>query len=282
MTQQEIEQYFKYHNENIKSLKIGFDYIRSQIKVLYHYKNSNSDYIYTLNDNDPDKIKLKRIEKSLSRILSGVQVSWAEECIKRLLYEKDLFTDNQRTYLIQQPALDQKWYATLRIVFCIAYELVPITDETCNTVRIDRERQNLGDELVDHYFELRDIITNHIVPNFSIRNKVQHGEWEYAFKPKFSEEFSQDLTDKINNENIVTTTSRFTLVNAIYQMIVDLGRFKSNSFALDSMLTPFEYFYAGYIKKIIFEVSKIQIPNLQLFINEIIEKEQRGLQFKAR
>lgn len=281
MTEQEIEQYFKYHNENIKSLKIGFDYIRSQIKVLYHRKNSNTDYIYTLNNNNPDKIRLRRIEKSLSRILSGVQVSWAEECIKRLLYEKGLFTDNQRTYLIEQPALDQKWYATLKVVFCIAYELVPPHDETCNTVRIERERRNLGDELVDHYLELRAIITDHLVPNFSIRNKVQHGEWEYAFMPKYSAEFSQDITDKITNENVVTTTSRFTLVNAIYQLIVDLGRFKSNRFALDSMLTPFEYFYVGYIKKINFEVSKIQSPNLQLFINEIVEKEQRGLQYKV-
>src|SRR5690606_7120476 len=128
------------------------------------------------------------------------------------------------------------------------------SDETCDTVRIERERRNLGDELVDYYLELRDIIADNLVPNFLIRNKVQHGEWEYAFKPRYSAEFSQDITDKINKENIVTTTSRYILVNAIYQMIVDLGRFRSNSFALDSMLTPFEYFYKDYIKKINFEV----------------------------
>lgn len=280
MTEQEIEQYFIYHNENIKLLKIGFDNVRSQIKTLYKSKDQNGEYIFSLEDNNPEKIKARKIEKALSRILSGIQVSWAEESIKRLLYEKNLFTEIQREYLIERPALDQRWYATLKIVFSIAYDLVPASDETCDTVRIERERRNLGDELVDHYLELRDIITDNLVPNFSIRNKVQHGEWEYAFKPKYSAEFSQEITDKINKENIVTTTSRYTLVNAIYQMIVDLGRFKSNSFALNSILTPFEYFYSNYIKKISFEVIKIDNPEIENFIIEIVDKEKRGQQYR--
>lgn len=282
MTEQEIEQYFIYHNENIKLLKIGFDNIRDQIKTLYKSQNKDGNYIYSLSDTDQEKIKIRKIEKALSRVLSGIQVSWAEESIKRLLYEKALFTDRQREYLLERPALDQRWYSTLKIVFSIAYDLVPTSDETCDTVTIERERRNLGDELVDHYLELKDIITYNLVPNFSIRNKVQHGEWEYAFKPKYSAEFSQDITDKINKENIVTTTSRYTLVNAIYQMIVDLGRFKSNSFAIDSMLTPFEYFYNDYIKKINFEVSKINTSNLDDFINDLVDREKRGQQYRTR
>lgn len=282
MTEQEIEQYFIYHNDNIKLLKIGFDNIRDQIKTLYKSKNKDDKYIYSLADTDQEKIKARKIEKALSRILSGIQVSWAEESIKRLLYEKSLFTERQREYLLERPALDERWYSTLKIVFSIAYDLVPVSDETCDTVRIERERRNLGDELVDHYLELRDIITDNLVPNFSIRNKVQHGEWEYAFKPKYSAEFSQEITDKINNENIVKTTSRYTLVNAIYQMIVDLGRFKSNSFALDSMLTPFEYFYNDYTKKINFEVYKINSSNLDNFIKDLVDREIRGEQYRER
>lgn len=281
MTEQEIEQYFIYHNENMKLLKIGFDNIRDQIKTLYKSKNKNGEYLFLLNDTDPDKIKVRKIEKALSRILSGIQVSWAEESIKRLLYEKALFTDIQREYLIERPALDQRWYSTLKIVFSIAYDLVPTSDETCNTVNINRERRNLGDELVDHYLELKGIIQDYLSPNFSIRNKVQHGEWEYAFKPKYSAEYSQDITDKINNENIVTTTSRYTLVNAMYQMIVELGRFKSNRFALDSMVTPFEYFYNNYIRKINFESNKIKNPDIEKFITELIEKEKRGQQYRT-
>lgn len=282
MTEQEIEQYFIYHNENIKLLKIGFDNIRDQIKLLYKSKNNDGNFIYSLSDTEQEKIKIRKIEKALSRVLSGIQVSWAEESIKRLLYEKALFTERQREYLLERPALDQRWYSTLKIVFSIAYDLVPASDETCDTVTIERERRNLGDELVDHYLELKDIITYNLVPNFSIRNKVQHGEWEYAFKPKYSAEFCQDITDKINKENIVTTTSRYSLVNAMYQMIVDLGRFKSNSFALDSMLTPFEYFYNDYIKKISFEVSKINTSNLDDFINDLVDKEKRGQQYRTR
>ncbi len=281
MTSNEIERYFKYHNENIKLLKIGFDNIRYQIKELYKSKKQGV-FIFSLPESDERKIKERQVEQSLSRILSGIQVSWAEESIKRLLYEKDIFTDTQRDFLIQRPALDQKWYATLKVVFSIAYDLVPAGDETCRTLTIEQERANLGDELVDKYLELKKIITDHLVPNFSIRNKVQHGEWKYCFKPRYSSEFSQDITNKINNENLISTTARYTLVNAIYQMIVDLGRFKSNNFALDSIKTPFEYFYSSYIKKINFEVAKIANHDIESFINDMIDKEIRGEEYRER
>lgn len=290
MTAQEIQQYFIYHNENLKLLKIGFDNIRDQIKTLYKAKNKNGSFIFSLPDNNPEKLKYRKIEKSLSRLLSGVQVSVAEESLKRLLYENPLFTEGQREYLLQQTALDQRWYATLRIVFSIAYDLVPTGDETCDTVDIGNERENLGDEIVEHYLELRELIKVFLVPNFSIRNKVQHGEWEYSFKAKKitskikidSALFSQEMTDKVNGENIITTTSRYNLVDSFYQMIVSLGRFKSNRFALDSMLTPFEYFYNDYIKKIEFEVNMINNPKLDNFIKDCVDKENRGQQYRLK
>lgn len=280
MTEQEIEQYFQYHNANIKSLKIGYDEIRSQIIRLYRRTNRSGDLIYNLPNTHIDKVSIRETETSLSRILSGIQVSWAEESIKRLLYERQLLTENQRNYLIERPALDKRWYKTLKIVFCIAYDLVPASDEYCETVNINHERNNLGNELVDQYLELKRIITNHLVPNFSIRNKVQHGEWIFAFKPKYSKEFSQDITDKILKENIITTTSRYTIVNALYQMMVDMGRFKSDSFALDSITTPFEYFYTNYLRKIKFEVDKIQNADLDAFIEELVGRELRGIQYR--
>lgn len=280
MNEQEVEMYFQYHNSNIKSLKIGFDEIRSQLKALYKKTNKSGELIYNLPNNHIEKNTAREIETALSRILSGIQVSWAEESIKRLLYENRVLTENQRNYLLEQPALDQRWYKTLKIVFCLAYDLVPPTDEICDTVNINQETNNLGNELVNQYIELKRIITNHLVPNFSIRNKVQHGEWIYAFKPQFAKEFSQELTDKVSNENIITTTSRFTIVNAFYQMIVDLGRFKSDSFNLDAISTPFEYFYANYMRKITFEVEKILNSDLDTFICNLIEKEVRGIDYR--
>ena len=93
MTQQEIYQYFQYHNSNMKLLKIGFEEIRDQLKILYLSKNKSDDFIFSLADSATDKIQSIEKAKSLSRILSGIQVSWAEESIKRLFYEKDLLSD---------------------------------------------------------------------------------------------------------------------------------------------------------------------------------------------
>jgi hypothetical protein len=280
MTPEEVYQYFAYHNENIRSVEIGFEHIRKQIKALHGSKNAAGVYIYLLPDADADKIALQKTETALSRIFSGIQVSWAEENIKRLLYEKNLLTDGQRIFLLEQTSLEQRWRKALKIVFAIAYDLVPAGDENCTTLRIEGERRNLGDQLVDQYQELKSIINDHLVPNFSIRNKVQHGEWEHAFKPRFSAEYGPELTAALHRENLLTTTERQNLVNAFYQLIVDLGRFKSNRFALDSMQTPFEYFYPHYIKKIKNAVKIIDTADLPGYIRNQIAKEIRGTQYK--
>jgi hypothetical protein len=280
MTPTEIAQYFQLHNANMKLLEIGYDEIRNQIKSLYRSKNKSGTLIYSLPDNREEKIVAAKKEKCFSRILSGIQVSLAEESIKRLFYEGKLFSSDQRNYLIERDALDKKWYNALHITFCIAYDLVPPSDPFCIGVNINSQRWNLGDELVDRYFELKKIITDYLVPNFSIRNKVQHGEWEYAFKPRYSKEYSTTITANLNHENIITTTSRFTLVNAFYQLLVELGRFRSNSFAIDSIQTPFEYFYDDYLKKIRHEIEKIKSPKLEIFITELVAKEMRASSYQ--
>jgi len=279
MTQSEIKEYFDYHNSNMKSLKIGYNEMRSQIKTFYKTVDKNGSLIYNLANADSRKIELRKKEQSLSRILSGVQVSWAEESLKRLLYEKDLFNDNQRNHILKKPLIE-KWLVSFKIVFCIAYDLMPDNDDFCTQVDVKRERGNLGNELVEQYLLLRKIISENLTPNFAIRNKVQHGEWEFAFEPPISEVFSQRLTDKLNKENIITTTSRYVIVNSIYNMIVDLGRFRSDSFAFDSMTTPFEYFYNKYEKKITFEIEKIECYDLENFIDDIVQKQIRGLEYR--
>lgn len=281
MTQSETRKYFDYHNSNMRSLKIGYDEMRDQIKSFYKSTDKSGIPIYSLDDGEEKKINLRNKEHSFSRILAGIQVSWAEESIKRLLYEQDLFNDFQRNYILKKPLIE-KWLETFKIVFSIAYDLIQANDHLCSQVNIKNERNNLGNELVEQYFLLRKIISKNLTPNFAIRNKVQHGEWEFAFEPPNSETFSQSLTDKINQENIITTTSRYVIVNSVYNMIVDLGRFRSDSFAIDSMITPFEYFFEGYIKKIKFEIEKIQCCDLERFIDDIVQKQIRGLRYRDR
>ena len=258
MTPSETRKYFDYHNSNMRSLKIGYDEMRDQIKSFYKSTDKSGILIYSLDDSDVKKINLRKKERSFSRILSGIQVSRAEESLKRLLYELDLFNDTQRNYILKKPLIE-KWLETFKIV----YDLMPANDDICSQININVERNNLGNELVEKYFLLRKIISENLTPNFAIRNKVQHGEWEFAFEPPISEAFSQRLTDKINQENIITTTSRYVIVNSVYNLIVDLGRFRSDSFALDSMTTPFEYFFEKYLKKIKFEIEKIQCSDLE-------------------
>ncbi len=55
--------------------------------------------------------------------------------------------------------------------------------------------------MVGQYLELNKMITDYLVPNFTLRNKIQQGEWKYAFKPKYSKEYSYEKNiRKINFE----------------------------------------------------------------------------------
>ena len=181
MTEQEIEQYFIYHNENIKLLKIGFDNIREQIKNLYKTKDKNGLHIYSVVDTSKEKIEIRKVEKALSRILSGIQVSWAEESIKRLLYEKNLFTDRQREYLLKRPALDQRWFSTLKIVFSIAYNLVT-SDETYENIEIEKEYSIKGGH-------------SKLAPRIDILVKDEKGNPFFFIEAKAPDKFEKDKVD---------------------------------------------------------------------------------------
>lgn len=266
----------------MKSLKVGFKEIHGQIKTLLRSTNKNGNIIYLLPSNDSQKLELHDREISLSRILSGIQVSWAEESIKRLYYEGNLFSDVQRNFLLGKKALEQKWYASLLIVFSKAYNLITPGDELCSTVNVERQRRNLGDELVDQYFEMKRIIRDYLIPSFNIRNKVQHGEWKRAFAPPLSSNYSQLITDNLDAENIVTTTARFHIVDTFYNMIVDMGRFKSNAFKIDSIQTPFEYFYKRYMGKINEQVKILKNPKIDEFRLKIASSAERATQHKQR
>ena len=60
MDQSEVKKYFDYHNSNMKSLKIGYDEIRNQIKLFYKSTDRNGGLFYNLENSDLKKIELRK------------------------------------------------------------------------------------------------------------------------------------------------------------------------------------------------------------------------------
>lgn len=281
LTVAERKKLFRLHNLNKKSLENAIDLIKLNIKNSYREEISDGNYTINQIFTDKKRIKLTENIRSYNRILFGLLVSWSDESIRRLFYEPNVFTDTQIDFLIGNRALEQKWTFALKIAFLKANGLIPAGNETCVRVTINSMNfRTLSPDQLRKYIEIKELIEDFLIPSFNIRNKVQHGEWIAAFRPPDSKNYSSELTKRIFKENIVTISSRIVIFKSVYQMIVDLARFSSNNFKLDSTTTPFEYFYSQHIKKINHEKSKILHSELNKFINDLIVKKENGKRYR--
>lgn len=281
LTATDKKKYFRYHNQNKKSLENAIRLIKTDIKNSYKKELTDNQYILKTGTARKEKIQLLTDIRSYNRILFGLMVSWSDESIRRLYYESNVFSDVQIDYLMGARALEQKWSLALKIAFCKAYNIIPTGNDTCQGLTHNSPVfQGLDSNLLNKYIKVKDLIDDFLIPSFNIRNKVQHGEWIYAFQSPDSKQFDRNLTTKIFKENIVTISSRMTIFNSVYQMIIDLARFNSGSFKIDSNTTPFEFFYSKHLKKVEHEIEKINNPKLSDYVNSLIVKSEKGKRHK--
>ncbi|HMS68537.1 MAG TPA: hypothetical protein PKD18_10375 [Saprospiraceae bacterium] len=281
MTEAEKLQYYRYHNENLIHLKFSFAEIKRQILDNFRNVNSSSQLVYALNSNSSDYIEAKKLETTYSRLLSGIQVCITEENLKRLVYEPKAFNSIQIDEILNQTSLNIKWELAFKIGFCNAFELTQPGNPSCRNFRISRQRNNLGDELCNKYSLLKNVIDQNLLPNFRVRNKILHGEWINAFEPPNSKIFSTNYSEIINNETLPIINHRLNIANSFYNLIVDLVRFNSDAFKLNSLETPFEYFYNKYMQKISEEATKINQNQYTKYVENIIKKTIIGIQKKS-
>lgn len=274
----EKKKLYKLHNLNKKSLENAIDLIKQNIKNCYIEEVSESNYLINELFTNKKRILLINNIRSYNRILFGLLVSWSDQCIRRLFYEQNVFTETQINFLLDKTrSLEQKWNFALKISFLKANGLIPLGNEKCVKLNINSNFSNsLNSELLKKYDEIQNLINYFLIPSFDIRNKVQHGEWIAAFRPENPETYNAKFTKNIFQENIITISSRIVIFKSVYQMIVGLATFSSNNFKINNSTTPFEYFYSQNIKKINYEKTKISTPNLNKFINDLIEKKENG------
>lgn len=281
LTTVQKRQYYNYHNLNKKSLENAISLIKENIRGVYK-QEINGNYTIRTTFTNPERVKLINDVRSYNRILLGLLASWSDESIRRLYYEENVFTEDQINYLLSRStALEQKWKLALKIAFCKAQGLIPIGNETCQGININASAfPSIDIGLINKYRAVENLIANILVPAFNIRNKVQHGEWIYAFSPPDSKIFSREITVKISKENIVSISARMTVFNSVYQMIIDLSRFNSGNFKIDPTTTPFEYFHNLHLKKINFEIQKISSPDINKYIAELIRRNEMGKNYR--
>jgi hypothetical protein len=285
MTVTEKRDLFTKYHLNVKMIEEGVITIEEQIKynILKQFLAASPN----------EKLLYERKEEVNNRILVGLVISWCEVVIKRLFYEPNAFTDDQINILHQQISLEQKWRLALKLGFYKAFSVSPYSNINPLYSGINPiVTPTLTRLTLNKYNYVRDMIGNDLVPAIDLRNKVQHGEWEYAFKPApkvhlpiipQAPEFKQDLTDNVKSQNILTVRYRMNQVKALYKLIHDLATFTHyGDFKLDNSTVPFIFFFNQNYNKIISNRHLLSSIDMAQYKQEIFDRYQRGEHHRNR
>ncbi|MGA5663636.1 hypothetical protein ACPCZR_29985 [Bacillus bombysepticus] len=231
---------YRMHCENLKQLESAISLIQRDLRKYISMEQSHNEEIYT-------------------KILSYLVTCWTEVRILKLIHEQNAFTEGEIQIVMAANTLEQKWIYALNISICKAYGL-QFTD---NSNRIE---QLLPFTPRVRYKEIRNLIANDLVPSITIRNRIAHGQWVYAFKNGLRE-VSTDLMRELRNENIVELQLRVKIFKNLTQIIHDLA------------VSPptFERYFDENFQKLEQQKNNLHKRNYRIYKEKMVRKYQRGL-----
>ena len=250
--------------------------------------------------NCSDESGKQKIESEIelyTNLLSGAVIIWCESLIKALFYEHGAFEEEQINELLSKDkSLEQKWALALTCAFFKAFSgqaynpTSPITNKSMVL--------NLGSIAQcekDKFTILYDLIETRLVPAIKIRNKIQHGDWVFAFnEAKFEKVsglrnltqkpiFDRKSTPKIQQENMLTLRLKRNQFRVIYGLTKDLAVFKRyGQFRGDNSSTPFQHNFAKRYNQILSNQGLIDTSSFEKYRNDLVLSKQRGKKWKRK
>jgi hypothetical protein len=265
------------HHKNIKLIEHSINLLQKNIKNTYiqEYEIEQSSKSLVLKKQIKEKFSLDR--DAYLKILLGVITSWSEELIKRLLFENNAFKSEQiiKIHLLQDAR--QKWQMTFKVAFCNAFLTYSASDPLYKKISNPENEKKIKRSLRIKFLDTTDLIKDEIFPVIDLRNKVQHGEWLFAFEPPHSIKFDGPLTGKIRKENIRTIQTKINDIETLYKMIKDVATYNgTKDFKLGKKTNPYEYFFNQNYERIEFNKENLKNLTEKKYRQSLIEKYANG------
>lgn len=190
----DLKNFYQQHCENLIMIEKGIKTIQRTLREYISNDDTSRSYVYT-------------------RILSQLVNSWIEVRLMKLVYTNGAFTDSEKIKIIESRTLKKKWITALNLAFCKAFGL---NDPT------EINETNLTLKTFEQHSSLLRIIQDDLVSAISIRNKIAHGQWKYAFTNSLKN-INNNLTNELGKENILVLQYRLRMFQTLTQIIHDLG-----------------------------------------------------------
>jgi hypothetical protein len=273
---------YNYHHKNVKLIEHSITLLQNNIKESY------------INEYNIDRLamedSLKFIRKSeciknrdaYVKLLIGIVASWSEELLKRLLYEKDGFKNEQIKYIHLLKDARQRWLTIFKVSFCNPFYIYNVGDPLFSAITDPEKEKNIKKSARLKYGEVKTLIEEEIFPIIDLRNKVQHGEWLYAFEPPNSINHSSELTGLIRRENIRSIQTKIKDITTIYKMIKDVVTYNNKEFTLDKKSTPFEHFFDINCHSIEHNKENLYYLNEKVYRQKIVDNYVRGERWRLK
>ena len=235
-----IEKVKCYHDENFAAVNSALENIEKQLRKSLAKNDESGELTFT-------------------RIYTMMLGVWCEARLHKLLYEKGVFSEDERYFVYNKASLGERWNAALELGLK-KHLGFNIGDKIC--------KKTVKFSVLNLYEEIQRWISEHFEPAITLRNKIAHGQWVKPFTNTQGEWLN---TNKFNicgssiaslkSENVLTTTIKVQLIKEISVTI--------NNLAVDSHIYKAENFDERYevVSSIIEKLESVDYPTFKQSIS---------------
>ncbi|WP_192825549.1 hypothetical protein [Bacillus pacificus] len=194
---------YKQQCQNVKLIDAAYSSIESKIKESIRTEKRDEEIVFT-------------------RLLSNITVIWMEASILKICYDNNSFTEEDILEIRNSKSLEQRIIGLINMSVCKKYN-IPFTRKHLDLELRYTQRAR--------YKGLIQLIENDFKESVSIRNKIAHGQWKFAYSNN-ENALDKEITGKINSENIVAIQLKRNLfknlMDLIQHIVVDFEKYDLN------------------------------------------------------
>jgi hypothetical protein len=147
-----------------------------------------------------------------TRLLTHLVTAWAEVRVLKLAYEPGRFSPQEIASILQAETAKHRWLLSLEISVRKAYSVSSGRALAASLTFTPHAR----------YLALVELIESELLPSIELRNRIAHGQWEFALSNDLRSVNGQ-LTQEMQKQNIVTLQLRRRIFESLGQLIHNLA-----------------------------------------------------------
>ncbi|MGR3301870.1 MAG: hypothetical protein ACUZ8I_05135 [Candidatus Scalindua sp.] len=189
----------------------------------------------------------------LYALLIGV---WAEARLRKLLYERSGFTEDERKRVLTQTSQLEQWQKLVEVAFRKHYG-IPQAQLTSNSLPFTAHAR---------YASLVNILDNYLRVVIEVRNKLAHGQWIYPLNNEGNDVEPNKYT-LLNKENLPSLQYKKSLLSSLADIVHNLV----------VSLPTFERDFDSNYSRITNTKNNLINRNYEKYVAMLIDKRQRGI-----